>query len=294
MLSLTIDEALHRASFSLKKASIDDPLIEAEILLAFILKTDRLQLYLKKQDLLPRALYNSFLGLVKRRVKGEPVAYITGQKYFYGRLFRVDRRVLIPRPETELVIEKSLHFAEILIKSGVSKPYILDLGTGSGVLAVTLGLELPDAELYAVDLSPEALDLARLNAKEYRINEKITWLEGDYFDVLTDRAPGATFNLIVANPPYLSADEIKNLPPGIQEYEPVEALYGGLDGLDGYRQIIGRLPPYVKTPFMLIFEIGSSQEMEVKKLLEDSGLFSEICCYPDLAGLPRVVEAFIP
>lgn len=294
MLSMTIDEALQRASFSLKKAKIDDSVVEAEILLAFILKTDRLQLYLNKNNLLSRSLYASFLGLVDRRVKGEPVAYITGLKYFYGRPFRVDRRVLIPRPETEMVIERALDHAEIFREKGVSVPYVLDLGTGSGVLAVSLGLELPDAKLYAVDLLPGALNLARLNAKEHGVEEKIAWLEGDYFNALKDRGLDVTFNLVVSNPPYLSADELEDLPRGIKDYEPVEALYGGLDGLDGYRQIIDNLYPYIEVPFTLILEIGSSQELEVKNILEASGLFPVIRCYSDLAGLPRVVEAFIP
>lgn len=291
MLSLTIDEALRRASFNLKKAEVEDAAVEAEILLSYVLKTDRLQLYLRRQDLLPRVSHDSFLDLVERRSKGEPFAYITGHKYFYGRSFRVDRRILIPRPETELIVERSLLFAGEFNKSGAGKLSILDLGTGSGVLAVTLALEIIDAEVWAVDLSPEALEIARLNANENKVNKRIAWLEGDYFNAVEDAAPGMAFNLIVSNPPYLSESDMEKLPPGIKEYEPVEALYGGLDGLDGYRQIIEKVPHFMETPFKLIVEIGSSQEEEVIKIFKAAGLFSEISCYPDLAGLPRIVEA---
>ena len=293
MLSLTVDEALQRASFNLKKAGVEDAPVEAEILLSYVLKKNRLQLYLCKQDLLPRVSHDIFLDLVERRSKGEPSAYITGHKYFYGRPFRVDRRVLIPRPETELIVERSLCFAEECKNNGIANLSILDLGTGSGVLAVTLALEIIDAEVWAVDLSAEALEVARLNANDNKVNKRIAWLEGDYFHAVKGTSAGKDFNLIVSNPPYLSAKDMENLPPGIKEYEPASALYGGPDGLEGYRQIIKKAPSFIKTPCKLIVEIGSSQEEEVTRILEAAGLFSEIKCHPDLAGLPRVVEAHI-
>lgn len=294
MLSLTVNEALQRASFNLKKADVQDAAVEAEILLSYVLKKDRLQLYLRKQEHLPRAGYDIFMGLVERRLKGEPVAYITGHKYFYGRPFWVDRRVLIPRPETELIIERSLHFAGQCSKSGINNLSILDLGTGSGVLAVTLALEITGSEIWAVDLSPEALEVARLNADDNKVNKRIAWLEGDYFNAIEGVVvAGKGFNLIVSNPPYLNSKDMENLLPGIKEYEPASALYGGPDGLEGYRQIIKKVPSFIKTPFKLIVEIGSSQEEEVTRIFEAASLFSEIKCHPDLAGLPRVVEAHI-
>ncbi len=293
MLSLTVDEALQRASFNLKKAGVEDAPVEAEILLAYVLKKNRLQLHLSKQELLPCSAHDIFLDLVERRCKGEPTAYITGHKYFYGRAFRVDRRVLIPRPETELIVERSLCFAEECKNSGVANLSILDLGTGSGVLAVTLALEITDAEIWAVDFSPEALEVARLNADDNKATKRIAWLEGDYLHAIEGVVSGKGFNLIVSNPPYLNSKDMENLPQGIKEYEPASALYGGPDGLEGYRQIIKKVPSFIKTPFKLIVEIGSSQEEEVTRILEAASLFSEIKCYPDLAGLPRVVEAHI-
>lgn len=288
MLSVTYEEALRRASFCLKEAGIEGPVIEAEIMLAHLLKTDRLQLFLKRAEILPRNVESSFSGMVERRIKGEPAAYITGEKYFFGRPFQVNENVLIPRPETELIIERALQFSMNKSDTGITEA--IDLGTGSGVLAVTLAAELPDIHLSAVDISREALALAAKNAMRHAVAENINFYEGDYFDALSKVKPRPRFNMVLSNPPYLSSEEIEKLPREIKFFEPVEALHGGEDGMDGYRKIMGGIAKYTGSRCLVLLEIGSTQQEAVYKMCIETGLFKKLSWHRDLAGHPRVIE----
>jgi release factor glutamine methyltransferase len=288
-MDITLEEALKRASFCLHHAGIDNPRAEAELLLAKILGLDRLRLLTKMQDILAETDYKNFEVAWKRRSNHEPLAYITGEKYFYGRPFVIKSDVLVPRPETELLIDLAVRWFKYnndLRQGGLR---VLDLGTGSGVLAITLALELPSAEVWAVDISQTALNLAGQNAVLHGLGERIKFLQGNYFDPLDRIYPAPRFNLIVSNPPYISAAELPELPVTVAQFEPPVALNGGADGLDSYRAIIKKAALYAEPPALLLVEIGSTQAQSVTELFKKSGLFRMIGCRRDIANHPRVI-----
>ncbi len=286
----TVEEALRRASFYLRKAGIDQPRLEAEMLLALCLGLDRLQIRLRQENTLKVediSLYNAF---VKRRCSGEPFAYIRGSKDFYGRCFAVNSYVLIPRPETEMIIDVAIKVYRAM--AGISDRDIncIDLGTGSGVLAITMALEIDRMKMWAVDISEEALIVAKQNACALKADEKITFCPGSYFDALSGLIH-PRFDLIISNPPYISGFEMADLPMDIRKYEPVQALFGGEDGLDGYRNILADTAGQINRPGALIMEIGYSQHEDVERMCKETGLFNSVRTHKDLAGRPRVVEA---
>jgi release factor glutamine methyltransferase len=288
----TIEEALRRASFCLRKADIDQPRLEAEMLLAFCLGLDRLQLQLRQEYTLEAEDINRFNAFVQRRCSGEPFAYIRGSKDFYGRCFVVNSHVLIPRPETEMIIDIAVRMSRVMAGTSGRGINCLDLGTGSGVLAITMALEIDRINIWAVDVSEEALRVAGLNAGALKADEKITFCLGSYYDALAGLShPG--FDIIIANPPYISLREMVDLPVDVREYEPGQALCGGEDGLDGYRLILGGAAEYINRPGVLILEIGDSQQKAVERMCFETGLFDAVTTHKDLAGRPRAVEAII-
>lgn len=289
-MNKTIGEALQRASFCLEQAGLEESRTEAEILLAHLMETDRLQLLLNRTGEIPTATDTAFNEAVSRRSSGEPSAYITGVKHFYGNRFSVNRNVLIPRPETELIIESALQWVELTRDNFNGQINCLDLGTGSGILAVTLALNLPGAAVWAVDLSEAALETAKKNAEALKVKDRICFLKGSYFEAFTHIEPEVLFNLIVSNPPYIKNDDLATLPVEVKDYEPVEALNGGEDGLDGYRAILSDLPHFIETPALLLFEIGDGRQIEVEGLCAQTGLFRSVTWRCDLAGHPRVFE----
>lgn len=293
MKDKTIEEALQRASFYLERVGLEDPRVEAEVLLSHLLETDRLQLFLKKAQSLSSRQKYLFEELVRRRASGEPTAYITGAKEFYGYRFTVNRNVLIPRPETELVVDRALHWLNKLKSSGFEAIRVLDLGTGSGILAITIALKVPGITIDAVDISTQALQTAKYNAALHQVKDKIFWHCGDYFDVFKDCTSPPLFNLVVSNPPYLSKKDIEELPSHILEHEPHEALYGGTDGLENYRQIFNRLKMHMSNPSVLLLEVGAEQKNLLENICLESCIFNSIAWHYDLAEHARVLEAEI-
>lgn len=289
----TIEEALQGASFCLQKAGIEQPRQEVEYLLARIMKVDRLQLFLRRDEIISPEINAVFRDAVERRCRGEPAAYIAGEKYFYGHRFIVNRDVLIPRPETELIVDRALEWSERLSAAQKRSISCVDLGTGSGALAVTLALQLPDVDIWAVDLSEAALKIAALNADEHGAKNRIRFLRGSFFNAFDRVEPKPKFNLVVSNPPYLDQQELENLPEGVKGYEPVQALDGGVDGLEGYRLILARLGEFIEIPAVLLLEVGAGQKEEVKALCKETGLFSSVNWRSDLNGWPRVIEAWV-
>ncbi len=293
MTRITVEEALQRASFGLQQAALDQPRVEAELILAHLMKLDRLQLILRREEEILPAVEELLQDAVKRRSSGEPLAYITGEKYFYGLKFMVSRDVLIPRPETELIIDSVLAWAETRSEGADdNKISGLDLGTGSGILAITLALKLPGATFWALDLSAGALRMAQQNAVLHCVDSRITWQQGSYCEALDAVQPRPQFNLVVSNPPYVSEKEFESLPRNVKYYEPSMALNGGEDGLEGYRSILKGLSPYLQAPGLVLFEIGATQQEAVEALCHRSGLFLEISWLYDLGGHPRVMKGF--
>ena len=289
----TVGEALQRASLRLSEARVEQAREDAEIMLAHLLGWERLKLYLEYRSELPGRISASYRAAVKRRRRGEPVAYITGTREFYGLSFDVNRHVLVPRPETELIVDLVLERLRVDGRPSGEGIYGIDLGTGSGNLAVTLAHLLPQAGFWAVDLSPRALRTAAANAARHGVGGRIRWCRGSYFQPLAAVQPPPRFNLIVANPPYISSDDLAGLPDTVGKYEPRLALDGGPDGLEGYRSLLADLPGYVRTPGLVALEIGSGQDRAVYTLCRELKLFRSLALHHDYQGLARVIMGLV-
>ena len=224
-----------------------------------------------------------FQALAERRRAGEPLAYLLGQQEFYGRPFAVSPAVLIPRADTETLVETALEQLLLLRQQRRAVPLsLLELGTGSGIIAITLALEAPDTEVHAVERSPDALAVAQQNAKALRA-DNIHWHAGSWWQALASRR---RFDLIVSNPPYIAAND-HHLQQGDLRFEPPQALAAGPDGLDDLRIIIGGAPAHLNPGGWLLLEHGYDQEAPVQALLRDAG-FADVFTRRDLAGQPRV------
>ncbi len=259
---------------------VDAPRLTAEVLLAHALGCDRVRLYLDFDKPLGEAELAAYRELVRRRAEREPTAYLVGEKEFYGRSFRVDPRVLVPRPETELVLEAAL---SALPAGGRA----LDLCTGSGALGVTLALERPGAQVVATDLSAEALEVARDNATRLGA-AGVTFLAGDLYGPV---APGQPFDVIVSNPPYVPRGELDTLPPEVRR-EPRLALDGGEDGLAISRRIAAGAPSRLRPGGALVLEMHESHLDALPAICLECG-FARAEARRDLAGLPRLVVAHV-
>ncbi len=293
MTNETVEEALQRASFSLRKAGLEAPRVESELLLAWAAGWERVSVYLKSAELLPREVELIFYEGVRRRQQGEPFAYITGKKEFYGFEYGVDRRVLIPRPETEFIVEAALQWADGQGFAGGDGITALDLGSGSGALAVTLSLLLPRSLFYAVDISEEALQVAAENASRHGVSDRVKLLHSDFFQAIGSLKPEPCFNLVVSNPPYINHKDLSSLPETVKDFEPRLALDGGEDGLDAYRRILEGLPRYIQSRCFVALEIGAGQQKAVEALCLNSGLFRSIKFRRDYSGRLRVMEGLI-
>jgi release factor glutamine methyltransferase len=270
---MKIKDALADLQGRLSSAGVSEASLEAELLMRNILVLDAVQLFLAHDTELT-ATQSKFLNtLVERRLSGEPLAYITGTREFYGREFAVNRHVLIPRPETEHLVEKALEIA-----SQIPSPVIADIGTGSGVIAVSLAAELPRARLFAIDISNPALDIARLNACRHGVESRIMFLYGDLTAVLPEPV-----DIFVANLPYVNSSDCKASP------EPRLALDGGIEGLDVIRRFCTGLQGKLRPGGWVLLEIGRGQEETVQLLLREAMPGARVGTMKDMAGIERVV-----
>lgn len=262
-------------------ASTEKPHLEAELLLAALLERSRAYLLAHLDAPLPEAVAATYRAWVLRRAAGEPLPYITGRIEFFGLDFAVSPAVLIPRPETELLVEAALaHVAE---RAGVP-PRIADVGTGSGCIAVTLALQLPQARLYALDISPEALAIAQQNAARHGVADRIGFLEGDLLTPLSEPV-----DLIVSNPPYVAESEWETLPVSVRR-EPRLALLAGADGLAVVRRLLAQTPAKLRPGGLLLVEIGEWQGAAVLELAQQTFPTAECRILTDLAGKDRVLR----
>jgi len=267
---------------NMKRHLIENPALETSILLSksSAIK-DISEIYAHPEKELDRVKVDVFNRLMERRIKNEPMAYITGEKEFYSRTFSIDRDVLIPRPETELLVEETLRATD-----GVERPAILDIGTGSGCIAVTLSCEKPGSRVFAADISRGALAVARANAERHCSRNKIFFVRGN----LTDPFIKDTFDIVASNPPYISEQEFKALPPEIKDFEPRSSLIAGEDGLYFIRKIISGAGYILKNGGWCLLEIGAGQSSAVETLFGEAG-FTEISSSRDINDIERVVRA---
>ena len=255
---------------------------EAELVLTHVLNCNRLSLYLNKDMNLDRDKSALLSLILKRRILGEPVQYILGETEFMGLKFKVDNRALIPRPETEILVEQAL---AQLKQMGIVSPKLLDLGTGSGCIAISIAKAFSRADVWASDISTVALQLAVENASLN--NVVIKFIQGDLFD--TREFDNEKFDLIISNPPYVSTEEFNSLAKEIS-FEPELALKAGIDGLDFYRRIISQAAAYLNDRGLLIFEVGANQAYFVKQMFEKEG-FGQITLVKDYNNIERTIMA---
>ncbi len=274
-------DALKTSTEFLEKNGIEDACTDAEILALHAAALERIAAYTENPEISKEALAK-IRRLLRRRAKGEPVQYIVGHIEFLGMKIHVGKGVLIPRPETELLAEEAVKTI-----GGVTQPLrILDLCTGSGCVALVLAKEFPDADVYGIDVSKTALRYAKKNAMESGI-QNVSFLEGSLFSPLNR---GLFFDLIVSNPPYVRRSDIGGLQREIKEWEPLEALDGGEDGLDFYRRIFSEAGGYLKKEGNIIVEIGFGQAAEIIEITRKAG-FSNIGIRKDYAGIERILKA---
>lgn len=282
---------LMRAGQFLATAGVETPQLDAEVLLCEFLKSDRTQLYLNAAVELTADHERRFKESVLRRAAREPVAYITGHKEFWSLDFAVTPDVLIPRPETELLVEVALDYLrhDSRYSKITAAAQILDVGTGTGAIAIALAKELPDTLVWAVDICAAALDVARMNCCRHELENRIKFLHGDLFEPIAART--AAFDLIVSNPPYISSQEFSRLAPEIRSWEPMLALDGGEDGLHYYRRIIAQAQNYLADGGLLALELADDLAAAVSELLVRAGGYHAPSIYRDLAGRQRVIAA---
>jgi release factor glutamine methyltransferase len=281
METWTVTKLLNWTTNYLERSKIDDPRFEAELLLAHCLGLSRLNLYLKFEQLLSTEELGHFKALLQRRTKHEPLAYITNSQPFMSLDFYVDRHVLIPRPETELLVETGI---ELVRSSELGVRRIADVGTGSGCIAICLAKYLQNVEVIAIDSSPEALKISEKNAKTHQVLDKCQFVEGNLLGPLT-----APVDLIIANLPYIPTQTIETLQPEVKDWEPRQALDGGPDGLTYIKQVIEQAPSHLNPNGYLFMEIGFDQGDKVQSMAE--GHYQNIKIVKDLAGLDRILVA---
>jgi release factor glutamine methyltransferase len=272
---VSLKQALFRARDVLAQENIEDSPLEGELLLRHTLGIGRTQLYLELDRKLSPGEEATFQKLLKRRLGGEPSAYITGHREFYGLDFYVDPRVLIPRPESELLVEEALRLAR-----GHQLSTIAEVGTGSGAIAVSLALELPQTSIYATDISAPALEVARINCRKHGVIDRVCLLHGDMLDPLPEAV-----ELIIANLPYVRESELSEI-----SFEPLLALDGGGDGTEKIRRLCRQLAGKLRPGGFLLLEIGQGQAKAVTTLLDELFPAGKIRLLPDLSGIERVVS----
>jgi release factor glutamine methyltransferase len=281
---MTLTQALRQSAHALSVNGIDDSRIEARILLGHITKLSPVQIYTLTEQALSHEQERALHELVERRLRQEPTAYIVNHREFYGIDFYVDSRVLIPRPETELLVDAALEF----FKNGTclpSQPLIADIGTGCGAIAISLALNLLRSKIYAIDSSYSAIEVARLNCEHHKVTRQVTLLQGDLLEPVPE-----TVDLIVANLPYIKSSELESLSPEITRFEPRTAIDGGKNGLKCIHRLLEQTENKISRRGCILLEIGQNQEQDIISLIH--GLLKKVnfTLIPDLNGINRVIK----
>ena len=295
--------ALKEGMARLRAANVPSYTLAAELLLMHTLGRDRTWIYSHSEALLDAGVAEKYFALVARRAAGEPTQYLTGKQEFWGLEFEVTPSVLIPRPETEHVVEVALERLgprgiKIDLKTGAPSPplRIADVGTGSGCLAVALAHELPHAEIFATDVSAPALAVAKRNAMRHGVADRVQFLESDLLSVLPHDSQftnheSRLFDLIVSNPPYIGRNEADLLPREVRDHEPNLALFPGPTGVEIYARLIEQVGSLLHPGGILVLELGHDSAIHVRKIFATDSGWTNVSLTNDLAGIPRVIAA---
>ena len=268
-----------------KRHDISTARLDAELLLSHILGTSRLQLYLQfEMPVFPEHLA-AFRKLIKKRAAHAPVSYLTNRKEFFSLDFYVDSRVLIPRPETEVLVES-------VLQAEAAPCRLIDIGTGSGAIAISLAVNRPEWNLFATDISEDALNVAQQNAVAHKCADQLTFLLGNLFEPL-EALPNPQYDWIVSNPPYVSTVEYPSLPPDVREHEPETALLGGANGLDIVVGILDTAPRFLKPGGRVGLEVGHNHSHDVQDIVQSDAAYSDCQVIKDYSGVERVVIATV-
>jgi len=284
---VTIIEAINNAANLLSTAGITNARFDAEVLLAHFIRKDRAWLITHRDDTLNDEDRRDFDEAIQRRTRRKPLQYIIGNQEFWGLEFRVTPDVLIPRPETEFIIEATL----AIMQKRNQPARIIDLCTGSGCIAVSLAKELTSAHVIATDASKKALAVARENARNHGVTDRIRYLEGDLFEPLEELDIRGQIDIIVTNPPYVRSGDLTALQPEVRDHEPALALFAGSEGTEIAAKIISNAPEYLKKNGALIMEMGLGQAEALKLMFEATNEYAKPEILKDLAGIDRVIVA---
>jgi release factor glutamine methyltransferase len=284
---VTFIEAINRAASQLEAAGVSTARLDAEVLLRHAINRDRAWLLAHMQEELADDARKTFERAVERRSRREPLQYITGRQEFWGIEFMVTPDVLIPRPETELIIESALRS----VRDRNGPQWIIDLCTGSGCIAVSLAKELPQARILATDTSSQAISVARGNARRHDVADRIRFFEGDLFGPLEELDIHGQVDIIVSNPPYVSSGDFSALQPEVRDYEPKMALLAGPDGTQVQRRIVNEAPRFLMKHGLLIMEMGLGQADPLAHLIRQRKNYGSLEILKDLAGIDRVIVA---
>lgn len=295
-MSLIIKELLQIGETALTKAACSDPRIDAELLMCHLLSLTKSQLFIKYPSLLDEKTCQEYFELVDRRSSGVPVQYITGEQDFMGLTFRVNENVLIPRQDTETLVEEVMANIKDRRQKGRSNTrsyQILDLCCGSGAIGLSLAKLVTDVKVTASDISVKALAVAKENAKSIGVDKKVKFVQGDLFAALRKGIGSKKYHYILSNPPYIPRSVIPTLQREVRDHEPMLALDGGEEGLDFYRRIIAEAPDYLSKNGMIFMEIGYDQGAALGRLIAESGEYEFWDIIKDLAGRDRIVKAVV-
>jgi release factor glutamine methyltransferase len=272
-----------------QKKEVDQPRLSAELLLAHVLGVPRIRLYTNYDDVVGEAKLAEFRDLVRRAGEQEPIAYLTGRAHFFSLEFEVAPDVLIPRPDTETLVENVLQ--TVRHTAGLEAPRVLDLCTGSGCIAISIAKQLKAATVTAIDISPAAINVARRNAEANRVADRITFLTGDLFAPLSETTDARPFDILVANPPYIPSDQVAKLDKSVRGFEPRLALDGGPDGLDFHRRILDQAAARLKPGGQLFLEIAFDQGPAAESLAAAYPGLGKVRLLKDYGGNQRVLTA---
>ena len=287
MLTWTIQKLLNWMTEYYTEKGIDAPRLNAELLLSHVLIMERIELYTRFDKTVTKEQLDILHDLVKRAGQHEPVCYLTGKTEFYSLQLEVCPDCMIPRPETELLVERAIEF----LRTRTGPQFVCDLCTGCGCIAVAIAKNFPDAKIIATDICDAALNIAAKNIQKHKLKDRITLLHGDLFEPVVPQLDVEKFDLILCNPPYVSASEFEKLDKSVKDYEPKLALFAGVDGLDVYRRIIDKADCFLRPDGALILEIGYAQGPAIKELLEQTGAFAEIKIEKDFNHNDRIATA---
>jgi release factor glutamine methyltransferase len=283
----TIRKLLQWTPEFFQKKGLDQPRLSAELLLSHVLKVPRISLYTDYERVLNESQLTSYRELVRRAATDEPIAYLTGRAHFFNMEFEITRDVLIPRPDTETLVESILQ--TVRHRSGLEAPRVLDLCTGSGCVAAAIAQNLKSAIVVAVDISPAAVAVAKRNIENLKLIDRVIIEQGDLFEPISKLVDAGPFDIIVANPPYIATAQMATLDASVRDYEPVIALDGGEDGLIIHRRILQGAPAHLMPKGLVFLEIAFDQGPPAKEMATEYDAFEDVRLMKDYGGRDRVL-----